>query len=135
MPPGVIVPSDVKTPSPPKEPPTGVSLKKIRLSELPMPPTIAGTEELSDDENDPIGKKKLKGNGTLARTQRPKIISRRFSSGHGGPEGDWGERCVEVFEIIAQIGEGERKQKKDFDIKKMLILNISRHVRSSLQGQ
>ena len=107
MPPGVIIPmGDVKTPSPPKEPPTIASMKKIRLSELPMPPTIAGTEELSDDENDPIGKKKPKGNGTLARIQRPKIISRRFSS---GPDGDWGERCVEVFEIIAQIGEGKRQ--------------------------
>jgi hypothetical protein len=102
MPPGVIVPSDVKTPSPPKEPPSMMMSKKVKLTELPMPPTIAGTEELSEEEVDGRSRK-MRGNGT-ARIQRPKIINRRLSS---GPDGDWGERCVEVFEIIAQIGEGE----------------------------
>lgn len=129
MPPGVVVPSDVKTPSPPKEPSTS---KKIKLTELPMPPTIIGTNELSEDENDaPMGaggRKKLRGNGT-ARLHRPKIINRRLSR---GPDGDWGERCVEVFEIIAQIGEGEFLNLRIFAGFKIFL--FFRNIRSSLQS-
>lgn len=107
MPPGVDVPLELKTPSPPKE--FAGPSKKIRLLDMPMPPMIMGKEELSNDENDAtsFGRKgsKLcaKGNGT-AKTQRPKIISRRRSDNSAG---DWGERCVEVFQIMAQIGEGK----------------------------
>lgn len=113
MPPGVVVPMDLKTPSPPKDVTSSAGpSKKVKLTELPMPPmTVPGTEDLSDDENDAsIARKmnKIRGNGTTLTTtsvkiQRPKIINRRLSR---GPDGDWGERCVEVFEIIAQIGEG-----------------------------
>lgn len=105
MPPGVIVPSELRTPSPPKE--AGPS-KKMRLLDMPMPPMIAGTEDLSNDENDIMFGRKaqklnVKGNGT-AKVERPKIINRRRSDSAAG---DWGERCVEVFQIMAQIGEGE----------------------------
>lgn len=101
MPPGVILPSgDVQTPSPPKDAPPMTS-KKVKLTELPMPPTIAGTEELSDDEE--MTAKKIQ----KARLLRPKIINRRLSRGSDGDLGSqWGERCVDVFEIMAQIGEG-----------------------------
>lgn len=101
MPPGVIIPKDVKTPSPPKEPPPTTS-KKIKLTELPMPP---GTEELSDDDEVMLAKKIKK-----ARMQRPKIINRRPSRGlddENGANCEWGGRCVEAFEIMAQIGEGK----------------------------
>lgn len=106
MPPGITIPKDVKTPSPPKEPPpVGPSTsKKIKLTELPMPPTIAGTEELSDDDEVLMAKKIKK-----ARMQRPKIINRRPSRGlddESGANCEWGGRCVEAFEIMAQIGEG-----------------------------
>lgn len=107
MPPGVVIPSDVRTPSPPRESP-GPS-KKMRLLDMPMPPMIPGTEELSNDENDAMfGRKKnsVKGNGT-AKLQRPNIINRRRFE-HA--VGDWGERCVEVFQIMAQIGEGEARK-------------------------
>lgn len=111
MPPGVVVPMELKTPSPPKEPPIAGPSKKIKLTELPMPPTVPGTEDLSDDENDVMIAKRVqkaiaRGNGTtlnVSRGQRPRIINRRLS---GGPDGNWGERCVDVFEIMAQIGEG-----------------------------
>ncbi len=103
MPPGVVVPSDLKTPSPPKEAPPSTS-KKIKLTELPMPPTIAGTEELSEDDELMMAKRIQK-----ARMARPKIINRRLSR---GPDGNWGERCVDVFEIMAQIGEGELMAQK-----------------------
>lgn len=108
MPPGIIVPMELKTPSPPKDSPTAGPSKKMRLLDMPMPPLIPGTEDLSNDENDAMfGRKNqkanVKGNGT-AKTPRPKIINRRRSD---NSVGDWGERCVEKFEIMAQIGEGK----------------------------
>lgn len=105
MPPGVIVPSELRTPSPPKE--AGPS-KKMRLLDMPMPPMIPGTEDLSNDENDIMfgrqsQKQSVRGNGT-PKVQRPKIINRRRSD---NSVGNWGERCVEVFQIMVQIGEGK----------------------------
>jgi hypothetical protein len=41
------------------------------------------------------------------KIKRPRIIhKRRGSKSNFYPEEDWGERCVDVFEMIAQIGEG-----------------------------
>jgi cyclin-dependent kinase 12/13 len=42
------------------------------------------------------------------KLKRPRILSRkREDPGPMAPGGrDWGERCVDVFEVIAQIGEG-----------------------------
>lgn len=110
MPPGVIVPSELRTPSPPREAFAAGPSKKIRLLDMPMPPMIPGTEDLSNDENDSIfgrkgSKPSVRGNGT-AKVLRPKIINRRRSD---NSVGDWGERCVEVFQIMAQIGEGETR--------------------------
>lgn len=106
MPPGIIVPSELRTPSPPKDCLTAGPSKKVRLLDMPMPPMIPGTEDLSNDENDIMFGRKpqrgVKGNGT-AKTARPKIIMRRRSD---NAVGDWGERCVDVFQIMAQIGEG-----------------------------
>jgi hypothetical protein len=109
MPPGIIVPSELRTPSPPKDCLTAGPSKKMRLLDMPMPPMISGTEDLSNDENDSMfGRKSqkgsVKGNGT-AKVVRPKIIMRRRSD---NAVGDWGERCVDVFRIIAQIGEGDK---------------------------
>jgi cyclin-dependent kinase 12/13 len=115
MPPGIIVPSELRTPSPPKDCLTAGPSKKMRLLDMPMPPMISGTEDLSNDENDSMfGRKSqkgsVKGNGT-AKVTRPKIIMRRRSD---NAVGDWGERCVDVFTIMAQIGEGKHF---DFQLK------------------
>lgn len=42
------------------------------------------------------------------KLKRPRIVSRKKElPGPMAPGGrDWGERCVDVFEVIAQIGEG-----------------------------
>ena len=114
MPPGIVVPQDVRTPSPPKDSLAPGPSKKMRLLDMPMPPMIPGTEDLSNDENDVMfGRKSQKsnnrGNGTTKIVNRPKIISRRRSD---NASGDWGERCVEVFQIMAQIGEGEKDLKE-----------------------
>lgn len=106
MPPGIDVPPDVHTPSPPKDY-AGPSKKK-GLLDMPMPPMIPG--DFGNDENDGFGRRNIRsssrGNGT-SRSHRPKIINRRRSESSSG---DWGERCVDVFQIIAQIGEGNRLQ-------------------------
>lgn len=108
MPPGVVVPSDMRTPSPPKESTIAGPSKKMRLLDMPMPPMLPAADELSNDENDSMfgkkgGKQGARGNGT-SKTTRPKIINRRRAD---NSVGDWGERCVEVFQIMAQIGEGK----------------------------
>lgn len=101
MPPGIDVPFDVGTPSPPKDYNNAGPSKKKGLLDMPMPPMMSG--DFGADENDGFGRKNSRGNGT-ARSHRPKIINRRRSE---STSGNWGERCVEVFQIIAQIGEGE----------------------------
>lgn len=46
------------------------------------------------------------------KLKRPKILNKRRSSRNShlpmsiSAGKDWGERCVDVFEVIAQIGEG-----------------------------
>ncbi|XP_020816573.1 cyclin-dependent kinase 12 [Drosophila serrata] len=80
------------------------------LLNLPMPPVIPGSEELSGDDDvidspedfdAPAGSSGSAGGSTSRR--RPVILNRRDSRNNIR---DWGERCVDVFEMIAQIGEG-----------------------------
>ncbi|KMZ01019.1 cyclin-dependent kinase 12 [Drosophila simulans] len=80
---------------------------------LPMPPVIPGSEELSGDDDvidspedfdaPAVGTVHGHGGGAGTTRQRPVILNRRDSRNNVR---DWGERCVDVFEMIAQIGEG-----------------------------
>ncbi|KAH8373523.1 hypothetical protein KR009_012403 [Drosophila setifemur] len=80
------------------------------LLNLPMPPVIPGSEELSGDDDvidspedfDAPACGNVYGGQTVHR-RRPVILNRRDSRNNVR---DWGERCVDVFEMIAQIGEG-----------------------------
>lgn len=85
---------------------------KKGLLNLPMPPMVPGSEELSGDED--IGSpsdftkdtdKSIVNSSTKEKPKpkRPTILNRRSSRANVR---DWGERCVDVFEVIAQIGEG-----------------------------
>ncbi|EZA62427.1 Cyclin-dependent kinase [Ooceraea biroi] len=94
-------------PSTPKPP-----LKK-GIKDLPMPPVVPGSEDLSgeDDPNATPPRSKVERVAPKPKLKRPKILKRRGSrnchtpmSASGGK--DWGERCVDVFEFITQIGEG-----------------------------
>lgn len=129
MPPGVNVSelTDAKTPSPPRNvtppplppmPPKTSSAKvkvapnsgKKGVLTLPMPPIVGGVDDLSgDDEQTPPrnrqGKGSSKGGASTVRRKRPKILNRRASRTNLINR-DWGERSVDVFEVIAQIGEG-----------------------------
>ncbi|XP_055383597.1 cyclin-dependent kinase 12 isoform X2 [Condylostylus longicornis] len=102
---------------------------KKGLLNLPMPPVVPGGEDLSGDDYEFIGSPDdlgqssgvksndcksivCSGNNSannkqntsaMIRKKRPTILNRRSSR---AAVRDWGERCVDVFEVIAQIGEG-----------------------------
>ncbi|XP_055907279.1 cyclin-dependent kinase 12 [Eupeodes corollae] len=138
MPPGVSVADLVNapTPSPPREDlmpspksptptptPTPTPEKKITktpasaanksLLNLPMPPMVPGSEDLSGDDEvigspddmDLSSSAKNSNNSSFGsiKRKRPVILNRRDSRSNVR---DWGERCVDVFEIISRIGEG-----------------------------
>ncbi|XP_019773202.2 cyclin-dependent kinase 12 isoform X1 [Dendroctonus ponderosae] len=102
-------------PSPKKEKTPPLSTRKS-VKDLPMPPVVPGTDELSgdDDENTstpprivPMNKlEKFKPNSKAKFVKRPRILRRRTSRNFQMSGKDWGERCVDMFEVIAQIGEG-----------------------------
>lgn len=132
MPPGMSAADLVNAPTP-SPPDMCKTVKKLSSEEknltananksllnLPMPPVIPGSEELSGDEdviNSPEDFDTPSGNSNSTNTntgananasqasarRRPVILNRRDSRNNVR---DWGERCVDVFEVIAQIGEG-----------------------------
>jgi cyclin-dependent kinase 12/13 len=80
---------------------------------------VPGSEELSADEDTiltppppiVVPEKPPRSSNKIMpspKLKRPKILRRRGSKNTSLTTGgrDWGERCVEVFEVIAQIGEG-----------------------------
>lgn len=83
---------------------------KKGLLNLPMPPMVPGSEDLSGDDDyisSPNPQNRSKSNNSMRKEikrKRPTILNRRDS--RSLPVKDWGERCVDVFEVIAQIGEG-----------------------------
>lgn len=72
---------------------------------------MPGTEELSgdDDVSTPPRQSlsKRDGKGPKPKLKRPKILKHRGSRTLQNPGKEWGERCVDVFQVIAQIGEGQ----------------------------
>lgn len=93
---------------------------KSLLLNLPMPPMVPGSEDLSGDDEvigspDDFGNCKILNtpktdiassstfSTTTTKRRRPVILNRRDSRINVR---DWGERCVDVFEMITQIGEG-----------------------------
>ncbi|XP_073971090.1 cyclin-dependent kinase 12 isoform X3 [Rhodnius prolixus] len=102
------------------------SQPKKGIRDLPLPPGVSGSEDFTiDDEtsNTPpqsnIGNKKIAGSSaqqqfynklsnrrTVGRLTRPKILHRGRARPLQAPSRTWGERCVDVFEVIAHIGEG-----------------------------
>ncbi|KAK3913154.1 Cyclin-dependent kinase 12 [Frankliniella fusca] len=103
-----------RTPSPqpkPKTPP------KKSIKDLPLPPVVGGSEDFSADEDgpqtppQPASMSKLSvGKPAKGKLKRPKIVNKHRQSRNsmmpatGGK--DWGERCVDMFDVITQIGEG-----------------------------
>nr|CAH7767721.1 unnamed protein product [Callosobruchus chinensis] len=111
-------PSRSPTPPPPV-PVVPVSRSKTpprkSVKDLPMPPVIPGTEELSGDDDIPTTPprnnlhpkvEKLPKITPKPKLKRPTILKRKGSRVVHTSFRDWGERCVDMFEVIAQIGEG-----------------------------
>ncbi|KAJ8680042.1 hypothetical protein QAD02_015829 [Eretmocerus hayati] len=104
------IPSSLASTSAPSTPKPMATRKSIK--DLPMPPVVPGTEDLSGDETVATPPRvRIERVPPRPKLKRPKIIKRRSSrnnhvpmSASGGK--DWGERCVDVFEFIDQIGEG-----------------------------
>lgn len=94
----------------PKTPP------RKNIKDLPMPPVVPGTEELSGDEElpgtpprnnvKPVIEKPKPSPKPKLPVKRPTILKRKGSRNFQMCGKDWGERCVDMFEVIAQIGEG-----------------------------
>lgn len=103
MPPGVdpndVFDDDIESPIIIKKKKKSPSRKSI-IKELPMPPGIVPEDVTSPEperESTPV-------RTTFEVKKRPKIIHRLPAINRLCP--DWGERCVEVFDIVSQIGEG-----------------------------
>ncbi|XP_026496091.2 cyclin-dependent kinase 12 isoform X2 [Vanessa tameamea] len=115
-------PMSTPSPSPVKKPDKP---KRTGIMNLPMPPVIPGSEELSGDELDGstpppaprpthsyshVFSARKTGNAG-SKLKRPRILKRRGSKvvpvatpTHHAK--DWGEKCVDGFQVITQIGEG-----------------------------
>ncbi|XP_060803149.1 cyclin-dependent kinase 12 isoform X2 [Amyelois transitella] len=115
-------PLSTPSPSPVKKP----EKKKTGIMNLPMPPVIPGSEELSGDELEAstpppasrrdqyshvFSNRAASANNMGSKLKRPRILKRRGSKvvpvatpAHHAK--DWGEKCVDGFQVIIQIGEG-----------------------------
>lgn len=85
-------------PSPPQQSPQ----RQRRITELPMPPMVEDVDqeyEASPDQDTPSDKK-----DSQPKMKKPRLCSQRRHNER--VKGDWGERCVDLFNIIEIIGEG-----------------------------
>lgn len=116
-------PLSTPSPSPVKKP---EKPKRTGIMNLPMPPVItSATDELSGDELDGstpppasrheqyshVFSSKKSNKDSSSKLKRPKILKRRGSKivpvatpTHHAK--DWGEKCVDGFQVLTQIGEG-----------------------------
>ncbi|CAE1261232.1 CDK12_13 [Acanthosepion pharaonis] len=112
--------SDTTEQSPPSEKAASSPVRHRRITDLPMPPVVDDPEpeleaenETQEPEQKPSSldlemmemKNRMDSNCSSApKLKRPKIcMNRRYNERN---KGDWGERCVDVFRKICQIGEG-----------------------------
>ncbi|KAJ8731141.1 hypothetical protein PYW07_004305 [Mythimna separata] len=116
-------PLSTPSPSPVKKPDKP---KKTGIMNLPMPPVVPGCAELSGDELDgstpPPATRRAQYDHVFSsrkhgrdlsgsKLKRPRILKRRGSklvpvASPTHHAKDWGEKCVDGFQVITQIGEG-----------------------------
>ncbi|KAG8284182.1 Cyclin-dependent kinase 12 [Homalodisca vitripennis] len=115
MPPGIDQNDLESIDSPPSKSPSPIPEKKTPpkkgIRDLPLPPVVGGAEELSGDDDMTLTPPRLKKANKRPKHDptklltKPRIVNRRRPLIQTTPS-DWGERCVDVFEVITQIGEG-----------------------------
>ncbi|XP_064456771.1 cyclin-dependent kinase 12-like isoform X1 [Ornithodoros turicata] len=100
--------------TPEKRPPTPPVPHRKSIKELPMPPgmkveDVMSPELVDRDEGSPLPPTLTAHQVVPPATQmqvfrRPRILNKPPSDDDRFP--NWGERCVDVFDIVCQIGEG-----------------------------
>ncbi|GAB6033576.1 Cyclin-dependent kinase 12 [Chamberlinius hualienensis] len=86
-----------------KSPSRHSSSRKSLIKELPLPPGMMA-EDVASPEPDRENTPTLTSSLSLELKKRPRVLMKvaAVSKKHA----DWGERCVDVFDILSQIGEG-----------------------------
>ncbi|XP_043227603.1 cyclin-dependent kinase 12-like isoform X1 [Amphibalanus amphitrite] len=75
------------------------------IRDLPMPPVVAGSDDASGDEDSNMsGSMSLMGarRRVVRNLKRPRIIHKCREA----ESKTWGDRCVDAFELVAQVGQG-----------------------------
>lgn len=78
--------------------------RQRRITDLPMPPVIDEPDPEQEYENSPLDYRDSDIDKKEGRPKRPTLCLQRRHNER--IKGAWGERCVEMFEIIEIIGEG-----------------------------
>ncbi|XP_052248155.1 cyclin-dependent kinase 12-like isoform X2 [Dreissena polymorpha] len=88
--------------SKPREQRAASPQRRGRLTDLPMPPMM---DEIDNEDNKSTPDTSIEAaDKKEAKTKRPRICQNR--SNRERLKGEWGERCVDLFNIIEIIGEG-----------------------------
>ncbi|KAL3832672.1 hypothetical protein ACJMK2_024294 [Sinanodonta woodiana] len=107
--PNVSPPSDLESisdtePSPSSDEHPVTPVRRGRITDLPMPPVIDEPEPELEAEPDIESEHEIVEKNKEPKIKKPKIcLQRRYNE---RVKGDWGERCVDLFNIIEIIGEG-----------------------------
>jgi cyclin-dependent kinase 12/13 len=72
------------------------SRKKSKLLNMPMPPIVA------DDDDSSLASKLSGGK----RKRKPKVIGKLPPTKMCEDGSEWGERCIDIYEIVDKVGEG-----------------------------
>ncbi|XP_067124982.1 cyclin-dependent kinase 12 isoform X2 [Centruroides vittatus] len=90
------------------------------IKELPMPPGMKPEDIMSPE---PEQDRSPYGQSSPSTVLRPVVVNKMYNEFNRSP--NWGERCVDVFDIICQIGEGTYGQvykAKDCDTGELVAL-------------
>ena len=75
----------------------------VRDPTRPCLPVVAGADDLSGDDDGGLALSPATARRRLARNlKRPRIIHKRREA----ESKTWGDRCVDAFELVAQVGQG-----------------------------
>lgn len=100
-------PPSLPNSDPPPLPPEDDAPTQPALPPLPLPPVLPN---LPDESPDSVFSEDAKGADAMALDSKPNTPSAVSSPGKSedgsDEEGEWGERCVDMFDIIAIVGEG-----------------------------
>merc|ERR1719210_1890731 len=65
------------------------------ITGMPMPPTSTASEDETDSQG-----------GSRKRRRKPKVIGKAPPTKMSEDGSEWGERCIDIYEIVDKVGEG-----------------------------